>query len=94
MNRLGSLAVTVVAADPGSEQILRVLDNLRALLVGLLVGLAVAALTYAGVRYVIAAGDPASVEKAKGAVKSAIVGLALALLAPVLVGIVKNIIGS
>lgn len=94
MNQLGSLAARLLAADPGSEQILRILDNLRALLVGLLVGLAVAALTYAGVRYVIAAGDPASVEKAKGAVKSAIVGFALALLAPVLVGIVKNIIGG
>lgn len=33
-------------------------------------------------------------EKAKGAVKSAVVGLALAILAPVVVAIVKQIVGG
>jgi hypothetical protein len=54
----------------------------------------VVALTYAGVRYVIAGGDTAGVEKAKGAAKSAVIGLTLALLAPVIVAIVKKIIGG
>ena len=54
--------------------------------------LAIASLTYAGVRYVLAGGDPSGVEKAKGAVRSALIGLALALLAPVVVAIVKSIL--
>ena len=46
------------------------------------------------VRYVIAGGDATGVEKAKGAAKSAVIGLTLALLAPVVVSIVKRIIGG
>ncbi len=76
----------------GMADILRILDGIRTLLVGLLVGLAVASLTYAGVRYVISAGDPMSVEKAKSAVKAAVVGFAIALLAPLLIGLVKHIL--
>jgi hypothetical protein len=54
----------------------------------------VVALTYAGVRDVIAGGDITGVEKAKGTAKSAVIGLTLALLAPVVVSIVKRIIGE
>lgn len=82
------------AADPGMDQIVRILDGVRDLLVGLLAGLAILALTYAGVRYVIAGGDPGGVEKAKGAVRSAIVGFGLAILAPVVIGIVKRVLGG
>lgn len=89
-----AIAVTTLAADPGMQQIIQILDGLRNALVAVLVALSVTALTYAGVRYVIAAGDPGGVEKAKGAVKSALVGLSLALLAPVLVAIVKQIVGG
>jgi len=84
----------VLAADPGMARIVRILDGIRNALVVVLVALAVAMMTYAGVRYVIAGGDPSGVEKAKGAAKSALIGLALALLAPVLVGIAKGIIGG
>lgn len=82
------------AADPGMAQIIRILDGVRNLLVGLLTALAMVALTYAGVRYVLSSADPAGIEKAKVAVKSAIVGLALALLAPLVIAIVKNVLGS
>lgn len=44
-----SIAVRVLAAEPGMQGIVRILDGVRNLLIGLLVGLAVAALTYAGV---------------------------------------------
>jgi hypothetical protein len=83
-----------VATDPGMQQIIRILEGLRSLLVGVLATLAVVALTYAGVRYVIAGGDPAGVEKAKGAVKSAVVGFGLALLAPLLIALVKHVLGG
>lgn len=86
--------VNLIAADPGLSRIVQILDGLRNALVVVLVTLSIVALTYAGVRYVIAGGDAQGVEKAKGAAKSALVGLALALLAPVVVGIVKGIIGA
>ena len=84
----------LLAADPGMARIVQILDGIRNALIAVLVALAVAMLTYAGVRYVIAGGDPSGVEKAKGAAKSALIGLALALLAPVLVSIAKGIIGA
>ncbi|MGH2726719.1 MAG: hypothetical protein ACRDKS_07055 [Actinomycetota bacterium] len=86
--------LVVAAADPGMERIVRILDGIRNALVAVLAALAIAALTYAGVRYVIAGGDPAGIEKAKIAAKSALVGLALALLAPVVVAIVKGIVSA
>jgi type IV secretion system pilin len=94
VNPFSAGLVTVLAADPAVGDIVRILDGVRNLMVGLLIGLAVAALTYAGVRYVISGGDPMSIEKAKSAVKSAIVGFALAMLAPVLIGLVKHILTS
>jgi Type IV secretion system pilin len=84
----------ILAADPGMDRIVSILDGLRNALVAVLVTLSVVALTYAGVRYVIAGGDATGVEKAKGAAKSAVIGLTLALLAPVVVSIVKRIIGG
>lgn len=83
-----------LAADPGVEQIIRILDGLRGALVAALTTLALVALTYAGVRYVISVGDPAGIERAKSAVKAAVIGLALALLAPVLIAVVKQIVGG
>lgn len=89
-----AILALILQADPGLARILRTLDGLRNALVIVLVTLSVVALTYAGVRYVIAGGDPGGVEKAKGAAKSALLGLALALLAPVVVGIVKGIVDA
>ncbi|HEV8663699.1 MAG TPA: hypothetical protein VGT06_11255 [Candidatus Methylomirabilis sp.] len=84
----------LLAQAQGMERIVQILDGLRNALVAVLVTLSILALTYAGVRYVIAGGDPAGVEKAKGAAKSALIGLSLALLAPVVIGIVKRILGE
>jgi len=84
----------ILAADAGMEPIVRILDGLRNALVAVLATLAIVMLTYAGIRYVLAGGDLQGVERAKGAAKSAVIGLALALLAPVVVAIAKGIIGS
>lgn len=83
-----------LAAPAGLGEVVDILENIRNALVVILTALAIAALTYAGIRYVIAGGDPAGVEKAKTAAKSAVVGLGLALLAPILVAIVKGIINA
>ena len=84
----------LLAQADGMDRIVQILDGLRNALVAVLVTLSIVALTYAGVRYVIAGGDTSGVERAKVAAKSALVGLELALLAPVVVAIVKRIIGG
>jgi hypothetical protein len=71
----------------------QVIDNLRVWLTGLLAGLATLLLMLGGVRYLAAGHDPGQLERAKGAIKAAIGGYALALLAPVLVSIVHRIAG-
>lgn len=70
------------------------IDSLRSWAVGLLAAVATLFLTVAGLRYVVAGGDPAQVEKAKSALKSAVVGYALAALAPLLVSILKSLVGA
>lgn len=84
----------LLAAPAGLGEVIRILDAVRNALVVVLTALAIAALTYAGIRYVIAGGDPGGIEKAKTAAKSAIIGLGLALLAPILVSIVKGLVGG
>lgn len=87
-------ALPALAADPGSGEIIRILDGVRVFLTAILTALSILALTYAGIRYVMAVGDPAGVERAKFAAKSALVGLGLALVAPILVTVVKQILGN
>jgi Type IV secretion system pilin len=79
------------AADPTLGQ---VIDRLRTVLVGLLVGLATLLLTVGGVRYLLAGGDPGQVEKAKITLRSAAIGYGLAVLAPGLVRLLRYVVGS
>jgi Type IV secretion system pilin len=85
----GSVQVVAVAGSVGE-----VLTNIRNWLMGILAGLATVFATLGGVRYVMANGDPGEVEKAKTAFRSAGVGYALAALAPLLVTILKGIVGA
>lgn len=71
----------------------QVISNLRVWITGLLAALATLLLMIGGVRYILAAGDPGQHEKAKAAIRTALIGYALALLAPVLTSIVKQIVG-
>jgi hypothetical protein len=79
--------------DPATAQLETILANATAWLVGILAALATLFLTIGGIRYVMAGGDPGEVEKAKGAFKSAGLGYALAALAPLVVSIIKGILG-
>ncbi|MFD4439877.1 pilin [Nocardia sp. NPDC058519] len=72
----------------------QVLDNIHNWLIGILAGLATVCLTVAGARYLIGAGDPAETEKAKTAFRAACLGYALAMLAPVVVAVLKSIVGA
>ncbi|MFE9559324.1 pilin [Streptomyces sp. NPDC006703] len=71
-----------------------VINNLRNWIVGLLAGLATLFLTFGGLRYLMAGGDPGEVEAAKRALKAAAIGYGLAILAPVLVTVLQGIVGA
>jgi succinate dehydrogenase/fumarate reductase cytochrome b subunit len=82
------------AAPDGTAQLSHVIDNVRNWIVGMLVTLATLFLTVAGLRYLMAGGNPGEIERAKGTLKSAAIGYALAVLAPVLVGILRSVVGT
>jgi hypothetical protein len=98
------LVVAVAAAGPalagpdpapaGPHDLPTIIHNLTVWIVGILAGVATLFLTVGGVRYLMAGGDPAEVERAKGALKSAAVGYALAVLAPVLLQVLQAIVGG
>ena len=71
-----------------------IVANLRNWLMGILAGVATLFLTIGGVRYVMAGGDPSEVERAKAAFRSAGIGYALAVIAPVVLSILQSIIGT
>ncbi|ROP37334.1 pilin [Saccharothrix texasensis] len=85
-------ADTVVLAVAGSVD--EVLNNIRNWLMGILAGLATVFLTVGGVRRVFGAGDPGEQEKSKQAFKSAGIGYGLAALAPLVVTVLKGIVGA
>ncbi|MYW97985.1 hypothetical protein G3I59_47130 [Amycolatopsis rubida] len=84
-------AGAIVVAAPGSLD--QVVDNLRNFLIGLLVGLATLFLTIGGVRYLAADGDAGEVERAKKSLRNAAIGYGLAMLAPVIVSVLKSLVG-
>jgi hypothetical protein len=72
----------------------QVISNTTVWIVGILAGLATLFLTIGGVRYLMAGGDPAEVEKAKTALRSAAIGYGLAILAPVIVTVLRSLAGG
>ncbi|WP_245239539.1 pilin [Streptomyces sp. MZ04] len=92
------LVLAVLLSDPplswAVATIPQVIENLRNWIVGILAGLATLFLTFGGLRYLMAGGDPGEVEAAKRALKAAAIGYGLAILAPVLVTILKGIVGA
>src|SRR6201998_3534321 len=69
-----------------------VIDSVRDWVAGLLIALSTLFLTVGGVRYITAQGDPRSVEEAKAGIKAALIGYALAALAPTLVSILQKVL--
>ena len=93
---LATLLLFALVACPvafAAADLNQVISNLSTWITGLLAALATLLLMIGGVRYILAAGDPGMHEKAKGAIRTALVGYALALLAPVLTSIVQQIVG-
>jgi type IV secretory pathway TrbD component len=90
---LSSAQAALAQAEHTDPTLSGVLDRARNVLVGLLVGIATLQLTIAGLRYLLAAGEPEQLDKAKKGVKAAAIGYGLAALAPPLVGLLKWVIG-
>jgi hypothetical protein len=98
---LVSLVVTTSSAHAQTSEVLalatsidEVLTNIRTWIMGILAGLATVFFSIGGVRYVIGGGDPGEIEKAKTAFKAAGMGYGLAALAPLVVTVLKGIVGA
>lgn len=82
------------AAVLAANTLPQVISNLQGWLLGILAAIATLFLILAGVYWATAGGDPAAVERAKAALRNALIGYGLAVLAPVLLGVVKGIVGG
>ncbi|MGH3659598.1 MAG: pilin [Micromonosporaceae bacterium] len=79
-------------APVAAKSIEEVVKNLRLWLVGILATVATFFLTFGALRYIAAGGDMGEVEKAKSALWSAGIGYGLALLAPVIISVIKEVL--
>jgi len=91
---LAAPAVASAAPAPAQPDLPTVIANLRIWIMGILLAVATLFAVLAGVYWVTAGGDPAQVDKAKGALRNALVGYGLAVLAPVLLTVVQGIVGT
>lgn len=82
------------APAPQPKKLDQVITDAQTWIIGILAAVATLFLILAGVYYATAGGDPAQVDKAKSAFKNALIGYALAVLAPTLLEIVKGIVGG
>ncbi|HVK26232.1 MAG TPA: pilin [Actinokineospora sp.] len=71
-----------------------VLTNIRNWIMGILAAIATVFLSIGGVRYVMGSGDPGEIERAKSAFKASAVGYGLAAMAPLIVTVLKGIVGA
>ncbi|WP_433304249.1 pilin [Actinoplanes sp. CA-030573] len=85
-------AAAAPSAPPAVNDLATVVTNLRYWITGILGAVATLFLCIGGFRYLMAGGDPSEIERAKGALRSAMIGYALALLAPVIVTILNSIL--
>ncbi|WP_200215424.1 pilin [Micromonospora coerulea] len=72
----------------------QVIDGIQSWIMGIVAAVATLFLVIGGLRYMTAGGDPAQVEQAKGNLKSALMGYALAVLAPVILQVLQGILGG
>ena len=74
--------------------IVDILNRVRDMLMLIIGSLSLFMMTVGGIRYVTAGGDKDGVHGAKQTVKHALLGLGVAILAPVLIQIIKTILGQ
>ena len=88
------LAILLAVPAYAASDLNTVIDSVRNWVAGLLVALATLFLTIGGARYLTANGNPRAVEEGKAAIKSAMIGYALAALAPMLVSILQKVLAT
>ncbi|GAA1619292.1 pilin [Actinoplanes couchii] len=93
-----SFTSDLIAAAPPEvwavKSIPQVVDGLRNWIIGILVGVATLFMVLAGLQYTSAGGDPGRLEQAKSNFRSALIGYALAVMAPVLLQVLRGILGA
>ena len=91
-----AVLLTILLAVPAydASDLNTVIDNVRNWVAGLLATLATLFLTIGGPRYLTANGNLRAVEEGKTAIKSAMIGYALAALAPLLVSILQKVLAT
>ena len=104
LTALAAAAVLTAATQPAlagtaghvlaAASVDQVIANITRWITGILAGLATLFLTMGGLRYLMAGGDPGEVERAKTALRSAAIGYGLAILAPVIVTVLKSLVGG
>jgi hypothetical protein len=92
-NRLTAQVLTAVQATTTVTDLETVVNNATAWLVGILAALATFFLTLGAIKYLTAGGDPSEVERAKGSFRNAAIGYGLAVLAPVILNALQDILG-
>ncbi|NJP30755.1 pilin [Micromonospora thermarum] len=92
---LSILSDLAAAPQPmAANSINQVISNITGWIMGIIALVATMFLVIGGLRYMAAGGDPAQVEQAKGNFKSALIGYALAVLSPVVLQVLQDIIGG
>ena len=91
-----AVLLTILLAVPAyaTSDLNTVIDSVRNWVAGLLATLATLFLTIGAARYLTASGNPRAVEEGKAAIKSAMIGYALAALAPLLVSILQKVLAT
>jgi hypothetical protein len=88
------LVLFTTPAYAAAGDITTVIDSIRNWVAGILAALATLFLTVGGVRYLVANGNPRAMEEGKAAIKSALIGYALAALAPMFVDILRRVLAA
>jgi len=71
-----------------------ILNRVRDMLMLVIGSLSLVMLTVGGIHYVTAGGDKEGIHRAKQTVQHALLGLVVAVLAPVLIQVVKTVLGQ
>ena len=89
-----AILLTILLAVPAyaASDLNTLIDSVRDWVAGLLIALATLFLTVGGVRYLTAQGNPRAVEEAKAGIKAALIGYALAALAPMFISILQKVL--
>ncbi len=88
-------ASAVVLNNPlGNQDFAGLICKVVVYIGGLVASLSVVMFVWAGTLYVLSAGDPAKIQKAKDVLKYAVYGTALALAGGGLIGLIANVIGA